>query len=203
MNVLAIETATAASSVALRSGERTRWRSVTWRRALVDTPRAIGELLEESDLGWDSIAALVVPAGPGSFTGLRVGAALAVALAETRAIGLHAVPTPVAVAEACAPPGSERVCVSLDARRGRRYAALCHRTLAGWTLEAGPVDVSPEEVPRFAGGVTVVGPDVGAGTFRPLAAALADVVVGAPDAYRAVDPAQLVLTYARAGVERP
>lgn len=208
MNVLAIDTATDAASVALLRGESIRSRRLEWRATFTGTAPAIEALMEESGTGLEDLDALAVPTGPGSFTGLRVGAAMALGIAEARRIALHAVPTLEAVAEAFAAAADEAVCVSLDARRGRRYVAIYERGTAGWRRLEGPLDVVPGEVEALAAGRPVVGPDLprrgDAARDPPLAAeAMAWLVSREPERYRLEDPDGLRLVYARPGVDRP
>jgi tRNA threonylcarbamoyladenosine biosynthesis protein TsaB len=133
--VLAIDTATAPGAVALRVREQTRSRPLDRRAAFRETAPAIEALRAEAGLGWVDLDAVAVPAGPGSFTGLRVGAAMAIALSRVARLPLYGVPTLAAVAEAFGPPATGRVCATLDARRGRRYAALYERVSDGrWKL---------------------------------------------------------------------
>jgi tRNA threonylcarbamoyladenosine biosynthesis protein TsaB len=202
--VLAIETATAAGSVALRVGERTREKSLQWRASFREVAPAIEELMAEAGLSWASLDAIAVPSGPGSFTGLRVGAALALGLAKIAGRPLYGVPTLAAVAEAYAPLGAPTVCATLDARRGRRYAALYER--AGpclWELLAGPLDAGPEAVEAMAGDAPRIGPDLdreGPGGDG-LAAAIARLVAADPVRYAQTSPGGLDLVYTRSGLD--
>ncbi|HID03839.1 MAG TPA: tRNA (adenosine(37)-N6)-threonylcarbamoyltransferase complex dimerization subunit type 1 TsaB, partial [Desulfobacterales bacterium] len=81
--ILAIDTATSCSSVALASGGRFHGKvlgsleldtKVTHSRRLLSS---IEYLLKETELGWPDIAGVAVSLGPGSFTGLRIGMATA------------------------------------------------------------------------------------------------------------------------------
>lgn len=201
--VLAIETATADGSVALRVGDRTGEKSLQWRASFREVAPAIEELMAEAGLSWANLDAIAVPSGPGSFTGLRVGAALALGLSKTVARPLYGVPTLAAVAEAYAPPGASRVCATLDARRGRRYAALYERERDGlWRLVAGPVDATPPEVDALAEGQQVVGP-APAGSPAGLAAPVARLASLDPTRYALGSPAELELVYARPAVDPP
>ncbi|MDX1624381.1 MAG: tRNA (adenosine(37)-N6)-threonylcarbamoyltransferase complex dimerization subunit type 1 TsaB [Gemmatimonadota bacterium] len=204
MNLLAIDTATDVPAVCLLGGDRSRARRLGWRSTFTETAPAIESLLAEAGLELADLDAIALPAGPGSFTGLRVGAALALGLAETRGIDLHAVPTLTAVAEAYAEPDRRRVCASLDARRGRRWAGVHERTdEGGWRRLSGPEDVVPEDVARIAGGAVVVGPDVSPGPERDRtpAEAIAALVAREPDRYRLESPGELRLIYVRPGVD--
>lgn len=205
MIVLAIDTATDAAAVALLSGGRARVRGLGWRATFTETAPAMAALLEEAGIGWEAVDAIAVPGGPGSFTGLRVGAAIALAVAEARGTPLHAVPTLEAVAEAWAGPGDRAVCADLDARRGRRYVARYAREARGWRLVEGPLDVEPGVVEERAGGWPVVGPDRPSRREDPptLAEAMARLVARDPDRHRLASPEALELAYARPGVDPP
>lgn len=200
MNVLAIDTATDEAAVALLAAGRTTTRRLAWRSAFRELTPAVDGLTSGGGLAWEEVDAIAVPAGPGSFTGLRVGAAFALALAALRSLPLHAPPTLAAVAEACASDGQDRVCASLEARRGRRYAAVLECTPDGsWATRLGPLDLTPEEVAAVAGDAPVVALETTAD--RPLvAAALAALVVRDPRSYRLPEPGALRLLYARSGV---
>lgn len=119
---LAIDTATDRVSVALGSTVRdARSASLAGARRhagallpLVDT------LLAERGAARQDIAAVVLADGPGSFTGLRVGAAVAKALARAGQVELHTAPSLLARAGSVARPGEVVVAVS-DALRGEVY----------------------------------------------------------------------------------
>lgn len=92
--ILAIETSTAACSVALRhisdTGEVRDW----WLQS--DQPRThsatllqlIEQLLEQAQLARTQLSAVAISTGPGSFTGLRIGLAVAQGLAVGLALPL-------------------------------------------------------------------------------------------------------------------
>ena len=73
---------------------------------------------------------IAVGTGPGSYTGLRVGASLALGLARAWKAQVIGVPS----LEAIAVTGDGRVTVSIDARRGNMYSAS-YRVLSGEILE--------------------------------------------------------------------
>lgn len=203
--ILAIDTATDLPGVALHHGGSTFMRAIGWRASFRETAPAARALLGEAGLAIGDLAVVAVPAGPGSFTGLRVGATFAVALARAAGIALHAVPTLEAVAEAYALPGTDRVCAVLDARRGRWYAALVDHDGAGWRTTAGPFDLAPEEVKRLAGESPRVGlsareagpTDRERSEPAPIAAAVARLVALDMERYAVVSPGALRLVYTR------
>lgn len=101
---------------------------------------AVLTTLEAAGVGIADLTRLVVGAGPGSFTALRVVAAIAKGVAQGRGIPLFAVPSLALVAppsvemqgaDDAAAPASSRWLVTLDALRGERYAALVERDAEG------------------------------------------------------------------------
>jgi len=87
----------------------------------------LDQMLTESGIEREQLDAIAVAAGPGSFTGLRIGVSTARALAQ--ALQLPAVPvsTLEALAEAVPGPGN-MICPLLDARRSQVYTALYKRS---------------------------------------------------------------------------
>lgn len=123
MRILGLDTATLTASVAivdetghaLGDGARTTaGRSADLLVAIDDVCRAAGVAPRE-------LTAIAVGAGPGSFTGLRIGMATAKGIAFAAARPLWAVSSLAAVAH-----GYPLVVAALDARRGEVYAG-CYR----------------------------------------------------------------------------
>lgn len=127
MRILAIETATASGSVALLDGERSvaEVADAVPQRHLEWLAPAIDRVLRQA--GWSpaDVEAVAVSRGPGSFTGLRIGMATAIAWARGRGVPLAAVSTLEAMADGLEAPGL--VCPVLDARRGEVAGALFER----------------------------------------------------------------------------
>ncbi len=80
--------------------------------------------LAEAKVGWDGVDRIGVGIGPGTFTGLRIGAATASGLAQATGAELVAVPTLEALSLA-AREAEPRLTVAAvgDARRGEAYIA--------------------------------------------------------------------------------
>jgi tRNA threonylcarbamoyladenosine biosynthesis protein TsaB len=121
---LAIETATDRASVALGASaadavERT---IVGARRQAAELLPAIDALLRERRVGLAAVTSIVLSDGPGSFTGLRVGAAVAKALVQARELPLWIAPSLLVRARGVARPG-ETVLAVANALRGDLYAA--------------------------------------------------------------------------------
>ena len=123
--ILALESATPRGSVALVSGGAVRGEVF-----LLPGPRASGTYLSAVDALFDAagagvgdVSAVAVSAGPGAFTGLRVGMSAAKGFCFGWGVPLVPVPTLLALAHRF--PGEGRiVCPVQDARRGEVYAAL-------------------------------------------------------------------------------
>lgn len=161
MIVLGLDTATSATTVALRLADG----STSEAR---DDPAA-GEhpghatrllemargLLDGAGVDWKQIDRIAVGVGPGTFTGLRVGVATARGLAQSLSVELVGVSSLLALAEpALAPapaagPPPEGVLAVLDARRGEAFAAAYGQPAqpAGGAVElASPQPYPPERL---------------------------------------------------------
>ena len=93
--LLAIDTATDTASLALHDGFQVRVEH-TWESARRHTVELVPRLLaalEQVGLGAEHLSGVAVTRGPGSFTGLRVGIAVAKGLALARGLPLVGVPT--------------------------------------------------------------------------------------------------------------
>ncbi len=134
MLVLAFDTATeVATSALVRDGELLGERMSVARTLLVD----VDALLHDEGLAPGDLEGLVVGTGPGSFTSIRIGLAVARGLAVAVNIPAAGVST-LAALEA----GAEGAFPVIDARRGEVFIS-------------GPRAVPPEEVDCAAGAVYV------------------------------------------------
>ena len=164
MVVLAIETVTPLGSTAV-------WHDgCTWARTgdgitphAVSLPGAWMSTLADANVGIDDVDRLVVVAGPGSFTGVRIGMASAQGLALTRGWSVMPVPTLDAMAECWRAPHdgtpARAVIACLDGLRGEVFAREFH--FDGVTMEpqGDPVVVTPDALTwsAFGAGVSLVG----------------------------------------------
>lgn len=123
MNILAIETATEACSVALHSGADILYRDTAEPRAHAAVLTAfINELMAEAGLSPSSLDAVAFGRGPGAFTGVRIATAAAQAIAVGVDIPALPVSTLALVAQqALRLQRSQRVAVAMDARMGEIY----------------------------------------------------------------------------------
>jgi tRNA threonylcarbamoyladenosine biosynthesis protein TsaB len=189
MRLLALETATLAGGAALLDdarlvGETRLSIALTHSERLM---AVVDRLLQ--DCGWDatSLRALAVSIGPGSFTGLRVGAATAKGLALALDVPVAPVPTLDALA-ATLPFANAPVCPLLDARKGEVYCSL-YRWRDGsmerqWEYLALPPEVAAA---RLEAPVIVLGDGVAA--CRPYLTRLGDGVREADPVHSLPSPA--------------
>jgi tRNA threonylcarbamoyladenosine biosynthesis protein TsaB len=141
---LAIDTASDRASVALGTGvvDALEEEMEGARRHAAALVPMVSRLLARRGTTLDAVTGLALADGPGSFTGLRVGAAMAKALAVSRGLPLWIAPSLMVRAAGAAgttSPGALVLAVA-DALRGEVYAAL-YRFHAGWveTLVAAAV----------------------------------------------------------------
>lgn len=125
MKILAFDSAAVAASAALY--EDGVLLSEVYQRAGLTHSRTLLPMAENmlSLCGTDfsAVEALAVAAGPGSFTGLRIGISLVKGLAAAKNLPCIGVSTLEAIA-ANAPSMDALVCVCMDARAGQVYNAI-------------------------------------------------------------------------------
>jgi tRNA threonylcarbamoyladenosine biosynthesis protein TsaB len=144
--ILAIESATPCGSVALVSDLRVLGEMMLPREKQVSETflAVIDRLLAESGRGADEVSHVAVSAGPGSFTGLRVG--MAAAKGFCFGWGLPIVPVPTLHALASRFPADEAlVCPVLDAKKKEVYAGI-YRWEGRECLRVGPDAAVPPDV---------------------------------------------------------
>lgn len=134
--IVHIETAADRCSVALSQDGAvlTSQRSEPGERAAQVLPRQVEDMVSFADSHAIPLDAVALSAGPGSYTGLRIGCSTAKGLCFGRDLRLIAVPT---LSLMCVPlllyrddlPDDVLLCPMLDARRMEVYAQLCDRSL--------------------------------------------------------------------------
>ncbi len=212
--LIAIDTATNCASLALHDGFQVRaehsWESP--RRHTVELLPRLVAALEQLSLGVEHLSGVAVTRGPGSFTGLRVGLAVAKGLALARNLPLVGVPTLDVVAAAqgqsrrvlCAvlQAGRGRLCVATYRWRGGEWHSHKEPRLTTWTalleeidsptLFCGEIDLAGAEALAPLGELAVLLP--GAARLRR-AGFLAELAWGRLNRGEADDPATLVPIY--------
>ena len=175
--MLAIDTSSARSAIALIDGERVVAETVKPSGRDFDVAAEVAALAPDPAL----LDSVLVALGPGSFTGLRQGIAFAVGLAMSRGIPLLGIGT----LDLAAARAREPAVVVVDAGRGRVYyqapdgsrgvAAVSEVPrgwpAAGWLRDDGGLNLLPEAGLRtFADAVIAVrgaAREVGYGTVKP------------------------------------
>ena len=125
MKLLGIETSSSVGSIALRCGAETRVREIaTPREQTEQLLPLVHELLAEAGVRLGALDGIAFGRGPGSFTGLRVAAAVAQGLALASAVPLLPVSSLLCLAQtAWRKEGVARSLVCVDARMGELYWA--------------------------------------------------------------------------------
>ncbi len=124
MKLLAIETATLTASVALVTENETlaaRERAVSTHSDVLLT--LIDAALRDAGIAIGDIDGVAVGAGPGSFTGLRIGMATAKGLCFANDVPLWTVSSLAALARDAGPHPGRAVVPVLDARKSEVFAA--------------------------------------------------------------------------------
>ncbi|HXD55000.1 MAG TPA: tRNA (adenosine(37)-N6)-threonylcarbamoyltransferase complex dimerization subunit type 1 TsaB [Solirubrobacteraceae bacterium] len=151
MRVLGIDTATSATAAAILDG------AADVRERRDDPPPGahpghatrllamVDELLAEAAIELDAVARIAVGAGPGTFTGLRVGMATARGLAQSLGCELVTVSSLRALAHGARSSGvgAAPLLAAIDARRGEVFAAAY---AAGGEELAPPRPIAPGEI---------------------------------------------------------
>ena len=152
--LLAIDTATDRASVALgRTMQDALEENLDGaRRHAAALLPMIARLLARADLGLDAVRGIVLADGPGSFTGLRVGATVAKALSLTRGLPVLAAPSLMARALVASAGSGVPVLVTSDALRGDAYAAVYRFTGQAVEALAAPGVRARSEVAMLAPG---------------------------------------------------
>lgn len=125
VTLLALDTATEACSVALlRGGEKTYLAQFAQREHTKHILPMVDEILAQAGITLHQVDALVFGRGPGSFTGVRIGAGIAQGLAFGAALPVIPVSNLAAMAQAAyVQYQAENVLTAIDARMNEVYLA--------------------------------------------------------------------------------
>lgn len=219
MLTLAIETSSPLASVAL--GDESGLLAESMLSMRVSHSESvmpdIGRLLGERGFSRGEVGSVVVGAGPGSFTGVRVAAAIAKGICFARGLPLFAYSGLLATAVGTG--AGARACALFDARRDEVYAAAyasldppealiepCVRTIEEVLAELSPVaewTFAGDGAVRFADVILDRGGTLLSEEGIPRAATLLRLRHDYPDAGRVDDVASWEPSYVRAsGAER-
>jgi tRNA threonylcarbamoyladenosine biosynthesis protein TsaB len=125
MHTLSINTSTKQYSLAVMKGE-----SLLGEYTLPSGPQHFANLMPSLDnlfmqagIGPEKLDALIVALGPGSFTGIRIGLAVAKGFSQSLGIPIIGIPTLLAMASQL-PYTKEEICPIVTSRRGEVFTAL-------------------------------------------------------------------------------
>lgn len=149
MKLLALDTSTEYLSLALSLDGQLHARDLhagqTHSQRILPLLR---ELLDEAGIALPQLDGIAFGAGPGSFTGLRIGCGVAQGLAFGANLPVVGVCTLQALAEAS---GADKVIACLDARMGEVYHAAYVRQDGIWQEALPPGLYKPQAVPAVNG----------------------------------------------------
>lgn len=187
MNLLAFETSSRIGSVALETTGGVLVREIAAPRE--QTERLIAftdELLAEAGIRLEDLDGIAFGRGPGSFTGLRVSAAVAQGLAAASGVKLLPVSSLLCLAEtAWAEAGCERALLCVDAHMGEVYSAFAERRDGGMEIVGEERLSAPGEVAAPAGQAWCA---AGSG-FAAYSEVLAPIAAGAQRVLAGLTPA--------------
>ena len=188
--LLAIDTSTQITGLALYDGTRVLC-EMTWQSRnhhTVELSPAVAELLERCGSRPADVRALGVALGPGSFTSLRIGLAIAKGMALALKIPVIGVPTLDILAAAVPPswPGAGATLLELplaallQAGRGR-LALMWYRVQEGvWQAQGAPQIVTVEELSQKIQKPTLVAGELNAADRQILARKRKNVILVSP-----------------------
>lgn len=200
---LALDTATDRASIALGcSSETLALETIVGarRHAAVLVP-AIENCLARIGAGYGDLEAVVLADGPGSFTGLRVGATVARALVRARRMPMWFAPSLMVTAAGVGAAPEETVLAVSNALRGELFAAA-YRFGPGLVESVlPPLVATPDEIRRrLPGPVRLAGPSaptLGGEPTWPEATRLLGLIGLAGGVRLAVDPGRWEPEYGR------
>lgn len=145
--LLAIDTSTRSVGLALFDGVQvlaeTIWESRDFHT--VELAPAVAEMLKRAHINASDLSAITVAIGPGSFTGLRIGLALAKGMVFVQRIPLIGVPT-LDITAAAITPGKLPLGAVLRAGRGRLAIAWYDNENNAWKLRSKIEVWTPQEL---------------------------------------------------------
>ncbi|MEX2162087.1 MAG: tRNA (adenosine(37)-N6)-threonylcarbamoyltransferase complex dimerization subunit type 1 TsaB [Anaerolineales bacterium] len=147
MTLLAIDSSTRSSGLALYDGIRVRYEG-TWTGQDyhgVDLAPAIQQALDQTGIKANELKAVAVAIGPGSYTGLRIGLALAKGLAFSNRLNLLAVPS-LDIAAAGQPVQALPLIAVLQAGRGRLAVGRYKVKKDRWQADGQPALMTAEQL---------------------------------------------------------
>ncbi len=137
--LLAVDTATKVTGIALHDGFEVRaehlWRSDDYHT--VELAPEVALMMRRAKVQSQALTGVAVASGPGSYTGLRIGMALAKGIALSRGLPLFGIPT-LSILAAEQPRSDLPLLAVMRAGRGRFAAGWYASGEGGWQPVAPP-----------------------------------------------------------------
>ena len=180
--ILAIDTSTEWMGLALADREMV-WYEKIWRtkrRHTVELAPAIQSMLEDTGIDIQSLVAIAVALGPGSFTSLRIGLAFAKGLSLSLNIPIIGVPTLDITARGQPPSELPMLCV-LKSGRARLSVMEYHHTQNGWQAVSNLNKATAQELEEQITSPTIIRGEIDAHDRRLLKRRWRNAMVADPD----------------------
>ncbi len=179
--LLAIDTSTQTVGLALYDGAQvlaeTIWQ--TRNHHTVEVAPALDELLKRCGVKPAGLRALAVALGPGSFTSLRIGLAIAKGLAFSLQIPVVGVPT-LDILAAAQPLAHQPLAAVLRAGRGRLALVWYQAVDGAWQAQGEPKVVTLDELSHHIHRPTLVCGELSAEDRQVLARKWKNVILASP-----------------------
>lgn len=179
--LLALDTSTQTVGIALYDGAQIIAESI-WRTQnhhTVEVAPALSDLLNRSGVRPQEIEALGVATGPGSFTSLRIGLAIAKGLALALRIPIVGIPTMDTLA-AFQPVREFPLAIVLQAGRGRIAVGWYASVKNSWESQGEPQATTVEDLSQAIQSTTLVCGELSAGERQVLARKRRNVILSSP-----------------------
>lgn len=147
MMLLALDTSTRMVGLALFDGVQIL-SEVMWQTSdyhTVELAPSVTDMLARSNVKVTDLTALAVAIGPGSFTGLRIGLALAKGLALANRLPLVGIPS-LDILAAAQPPRQGLMVAVLRAGRGRLGVGWYQASNNAWRARGAPAALTAQEL---------------------------------------------------------
>jgi tRNA threonylcarbamoyladenosine biosynthesis protein TsaB len=179
--LLAIDTSTAQIGLALYDGATVPGELV-WQSRAHHTEQlapALAGLLERVSVTIDSVEAIGVATGPGSFTSLRVGLAFVKGLALARHIPLIGIPT-LDIVAASVPLSDRKLAAVVQAGRGRLAVGWYNPEENGWQAEGPALTTTADEMEKGIHKPVIICGELSAEDRQHLARKFKNVILASP-----------------------
>lgn len=179
--LLALDTSTTQTGLALYDGVQILG-EMTWfshRRQTVELAPAIVEIMKYVGENIEAVNAIGIAIGPGSFTSLRVGIALAKGLALARHIPLIGVPS-LDILAAAIPMQPVPLLAVLQAGRKRLAVGRYHASEAGWQSDGPAKTYTVDELAESITSPTLVCGELNSDERQRLARKYKNVSIPSP-----------------------